>query len=268
MNQAYLEAVEAMDAGAIGKLEKLAGGDPRLVEDRCFEGRWYEHGYFRGAMLLHHVAGNPIRVPLPANVLDVARALLDLGARADAVTEAGWTTIGLLLTGKQASEAGVAVPLMELLRSRGDGTEFLDARALNWALMNCAPGTAEELILRGAPMDLRHAAGLGRIGDVERLLRVQWELREEALLLACIRGEEAAGRMLVAAGARGDVLAALEGEPVRTALHEAANRGHEGLVRLMVEKGANLGVVEPQFQGTAAGWARHGGHEGIARLLE
>jgi peptide-methionine (S)-S-oxide reductase len=258
----FAEAVAALDGGAIGALKALLHADPGLVHERASG-----EGYFRGATLLHHVAGNPIRCALPANILDVARLLLDRGADPNAPTEAGWSTAGLLLTSKQASEAGVALPLLDLLRARGARDEYLDGRAITWALANVAPATAAELIRRGAPMDLRHAAGLGRVADVERLLSIQADLREPALLLACIRGEESAARVLVEAGARGDVLVALDGEPVRTALHEAANRGHEGIVRMLLAHGASARVVEPRFGGTPAGWARHGGFPEIADLL-
>ena len=48
---------------------------------------------------------------------------------------------------------------------------------------------------------------------------------EEALAFACIRGREGAARMLLQAGAKGDVLVTPGGRTPRTALHEAANRG-------------------------------------------
>jgi len=62
------------------------------VLDDCTEGRWELHwaqqppyGYFSGAMLLHHVAGNPTwDRPLPKNIVEVARLLLEQGADADA----------------------------------------------------------------------------------------------------------------------------------------------------------------------------------------
>jgi hypothetical protein len=42
-------------------INALDSGDPALIHYQCRTGDWYEHGYFAGATLLHHIAGNPIR---------------------------------------------------------------------------------------------------------------------------------------------------------------------------------------------------------------
>jgi ankyrin repeat protein len=261
--------VAAIDQGDLPRLTALLDRSPRVLGLRCRVGEWYEEGYFRGAMLLHHVAGNPIRCPLPDNILPVTRLLLDRGADPNAATGGGATTIGLLLTSRQASEAGVALPLVDLLRAAGARCDEDDASILSAPLLNAAPATARELVRRGAKMDLRHAAGLGRLDVLEPLLAsgAKPAMREEALAFACIRGETAAARMLVAHGARGDLLVAPGGRTPRTALHEAANRGHRDIVQLLLEHGADPGVVEPHFGGTPAGWAEHGGHAELAAVL-
>ena len=162
----FRNAVEALDRGDLDHLRTLLEKHPKLLQYRCRKGEWYEAGYFAGAMLLHHVAGNPIRRPLPGNIQEVTRLLLELGADPAASTEGGWDTIGLLLTGKQASDAGVALALIDLLRAAGAEGEM----DLTLPLLNAAPGTARELALRGARMDLRHAAGLGRMDVLKELL--------------------------------------------------------------------------------------------------
>lgn len=260
--------IAAIDAGDLPRLRALLDRYPRLVRLRCRAGEWYEEGYFKGAMLLHHVAGNPIRGPLPANVVEIARLLLERGADPNAVTETGGSTIGLLLTGKQPSDAGVGMALVDLLRAAG-ARDYDTAEALTSTVLNHAPATARELVRRGAQMDLRHAAGLGEVAALERLLAEdeQRALLEEALTFACIRGEEAAARVLIDHGARGDVLVTPGGRTPRTALHEAANRGHRRIVDLLLERGAATDVVEPHFGGTPAGWAEHGGHPDLAAML-
>jgi ankyrin repeat protein len=265
----FRSALDALDSGDLPALDALLRKHPSVVRYRCRRGEWYEEGYFQGAMLLHHVAGNPIRRPIPANVLEVTRLLLKHGADPDAATETGSTAIGLLLTSHQASQAGVALPLIDLLREAGaketlDGPDVVSA-----PLLNDAPATAADLVKRGARIDIRHAAGLGDLEMLDALLAADRDVhrREEALAFAAIRGQEEAARMLVRHGARGDVLVALGGRWSRTALHEAANRGHLEIVKLLLERGASAKVVEPRFGGTAAGWAEHGGHSGIARLL-
>ena len=265
----FRNAVAALDAGDLPALGALLRQYPTLVRHQCVTGDWYEQGYFHGALLLHHVAGNPIRQPIPPNILDVARLLLKHGADPNAATAGGCRTIGLLLTSKQASEAGVAVPLADLLREAGAVDTLEDPDILTMPLLNVAPATARELVKRGARVDLRHAAGLGDLDRLRALLAAGEEehLREEALVFAAIRGEIEAARILVAHGARGDVLLSPGGATPRTALHEAANRGHREIVETLLAAGASPRVVEPCFGGTASGWARHGGHEEIADLL-
>ena len=242
---------------------------PSLVGYRQRTGEWYETGYFAGAALLHHVAGNPIRCPLPPNVLDVARLLLAQGSDPHGATLGGATTTQLLLTSQQASEAGVAVALIDLLQSAGAGGELRDPEVLTAPLLNAAPATTALLAARGASLDIRHAAGLGWLDRLGTLVANEPDLlrREEALVFACFRGQEEAARLLLGHGARGDVLVQPGGITPRTALHEAATRGHQGLVRLLLEHGADARVVEPHFGGTPADWARHGGHADLADVL-
>ena len=187
----FRNAVAALDAGDLPALEALLREYPALVRHRCRLGEWYGQGYFHGAMLLHHVAGNPIRQPIPPNILEVTRLLLKHGADPNAATDGGATPIGLLLTSKQASEAGVAVALADLLREAGAKERLDGPDVLSAPLLNVAPATARELVQRGARVDLRHAAGLGDLDRLRALLASDEEqhLREEALVFAAIRGE-------------------------------------------------------------------------------
>lgn len=265
----YRAAVAALDAGEITQLTNLLVQRPSLVGDRCRVGEWYETGYFKGATLLHHVAGNPIRCPLPANILNVARVLLEHGADPNVTTDDGETSIGLILTSKQASEAGVALPLIDLLQAAGADYDLSGPDVLTGPILNHAPATAAELIHRGATMDIRHAAGLGRLDAIEALLAAGRDpsLLEEALAFACVRGQGDSVRDLLRHGARGDVLVTHGGRSPCTALHEAANRGYLEIVTVLLAHGADATVVEPQWGGTPAGWAEHGGHPEIAAFL-
>lgn len=266
----FRQAVAALDAGDVPVLQRLLQENPSVTAYRCGSGEWYEVGYFREAMLLHHVAGNPIRCPLPAAILDVARLLLEHGADPNAATGDGCTTIGLLLTSRQASEAGVALPLIDLLIAAGASDDITGPDVLMQPLLNCARATAEELVNRGVPMDLRHAAGLGRLDALEAMVAdgTNETNREEALVFACVQGQEDSARLLSRHGARGDVLIAIGGQTPRTALHEAANRGHLPIVQLLLANGADSSVIEPRWGGTPSGWAKHGGHFDIATLLD
>jgi len=261
----FRNAVQALDSGDVPRLGALLADHPSLSRYRCRTGARYEEGYFAGATLLYHIAGNPDRGPIPGNILDIARLLISR----DFDPKAGEYTIGLLLTSKRASEAGVALPLVDLLVKAGAKFDLNAPDVLGLPLLNVAPETAEALVRRGAKMDIRHAAGLGRIEILRSMLAEEIEpvMLEEALAYASIRGQTEAAALLLQHGATGDVLVTPGGQTPRTALHEAANRGHAGIVKLLLTNGADTRVVEPRWGGTPAGWAEHGGHPEIAAML-
>lgn len=262
----FRNAVKALDSGDVPRLEALLKEHPALVRYRCRVGPMYEQGYFAGATLLYHVAGNPDRGPLPRNILDIARLLVSQ----DFDPKAAEYTIGLLLTSKRASEAGVALPLVDLLEKAGAKFDLDSPEVLAMPLLNVAPATAEALVRRGAKMDVRHAAGLGNREVLRSKLaeRIEPAMLEEALVFACIRGQTEAAALLLQHGAKGDVLVTPGGQTPRTALHEAANRGHLDIVRMLLANGADASIVEPRWGGTPAGWAEHGGHPEIAAMLK
>jgi len=266
----FRNAVLALDTGDIPRLTVLLDQHPELLRYRCHTGDWYESGYFAGAMLIHHIAGNPIRHPLPKNIVEVTRLLLSRGADPNAKTEGNNTTIGLILTGKQPSEANVAMLLVDLFKSAGAKDNLDEPDILSGPLLNAAPLTAEALVQRGAKVDIRHAAGLGRLDRLESLAAgARREDLESALIYACFRNQPESVRVLLGHGATGDVLvSAHPGLIARTALHEAANRGHREIVQLLLDNGADTKVVEPHWGGTAAGWAHHGGHPEIVEMLQ
>ena len=83
-----------------------------------------------------------------------------------------------------------------------------------------------------------------------------------ALLWAARRGHEAIVRLLLEKGANIEVNSRFDG----TALVQAAGYGHEAIVRLLLEKGANLEVIN-YYHGTALVEAVRRGDEAIVRLL-
>ncbi len=269
----FRNAVDALDTGDLVRLTRMLDDNPSVLKYRCNCGDWYEDGYFAGAMLLHHIAGNPIRCQLPSNILEITALLLERGANPNAVCgkPPRSTTIGLVITGKQVSDAGVAVALIDLLAKFGASVEALqEPDMLTLPLWNCGLGTARALAARGAAADLRHFAGLGNSERVYELLREtpQHDLIERALIYAVVHNHLDIVEALLQAGATGDRLVAPSvGITERTALHEAANRGHREIVDLLLSRGVYTGVVEPQWGGTPAGWALHGGHDEIAELL-
>lgn len=252
----FRNAVQAMADGDARRLEGLLDEHAFLPRYRARFGEPYEQGYFAGATLLMHVAGNPDIHPIPSNVVEITRLILGRGfEKKDAEY-----TIGLLLTSRQASEAGVAVRLIQMLSEAGAGFDIEDPGLLDAPLLNASPGTAASLLSEGAKLGLHHAAGLGRLGELTAAITdATQEDLEVGLLFACVRGQWEATEILSKSGAKGDVLLSHGRSHARTALHEAACRGFSSIVELLVEAGADVGVVEPQWGGTPAGWAEAGG---------
>jgi hypothetical protein len=261
----FRNAVVALDAGDVERLVAILDAHPAVLRYQCRVGEWYESGYFSGATLLWHIAGNPIRGPLPPNIVEIARVLVERRvAKKDAEA-----TIGLLLTSKQASDAGVALALIDLLAHTGAHFDVRSADVLSAPLLNHAPETARALVRRGAPMELRHAAALGEIDALSQMLaaRVAQSVLDDALIFACIRDQREAAALLLARGAKGDVLLTPGGQTPRTALHEAANRGFAELVAMLLAAGASATVLDARWGGDAAGWAEEGGFAELARRL-
>src|SRR5690242_7921760 len=114
------DGVAAIVAGDVDGLTRLLDASPELVHARTKLGPPYD--YFTAATLLHHVAWNPSRTePVPGNIVDVARLLLDRGAEVDAMTLGpnAATTMGLVITSAAASDANVSGPLIDVLLEYG-----------------------------------------------------------------------------------------------------------------------------------------------------
>jgi hypothetical protein len=274
----FAEALAALDAGDADRLRELLAGDSALVRARTNLDPPY--GYFSAATLLHHMAGNPGREnPLPANVVEIARILLDAGSdvNAETIGPNGGTTMGLLVTSHQASRRGFSGPLIDLLLERGATLDVHRPDALDGSLTNHAPAAAEKMIELGAKPDVLAAAALGRMDLLRgffdqdgRLLhrpRRHGKLMNArdaiglAMLYAYVRHQPAAVDFLLELDGNWDMIGVNNG----TAMHRAAWAGDIDMIERLVTRGADISNRENPFTATPLSWAQHNRqHEVVA----
>ncbi len=275
----FAEALVAFDEGDADHLARCVTDDPALLSARTNFTRPF--GYFTGATLLHHVAGNPGRSnPLPPNAAELARVLLEAGADANAGTLGnGSTTMGLVLTSKQASDAGLSGPLIDVLLAHGARLDLTRAGhvvpgwgerfTLDLPLTNFAPRAAEKLVELGAHVDVCAAAGLGRMDLLREAFDRRGRLRARparagrllserdaiglALLFAYYNKQPDAVDLLLEKDGNWNMIGADNG----TALHCAAWDGDLSMVQRLIAKGADLSNRENPYEATPVSWARH-----------
>ena len=228
------------------------------------------------------MAWNPSRKPpVPANIVDIARLLLDRGAEVDAITlgRSGGTTMGLLVTSRMASEANVSGPLIDLLVARGAKIgpdsiasiipEWGEMNVLDGPLANHAPRAAEKLIELGAKPDVCAAAALGDMKRLRGFFDANGRLVErprrhgkvmperDAIGLAALfayvnRRPDAVGFLLEKDGNWN-----MTGVNNGALLHRAAWEGDLAMVRRLVAKGADMSNRDNPFNSTPLSWAQH-----------
>jgi hypothetical protein len=254
----FRRAVELLDAGDVVGLRGQLNQHPNLVHQHVvFEGG----NYFRNPTLLEFVAENPVRHgTLPANIVEVAKVILDAGPSQSAKNEA----LMLVSTGSVPSECRVQLPLIDLLCDYGaDPNSAVHAAALHGELE-----AAKAMIGRGARIDLPLAVALGRMEDARRLLAgASAGDRHLALTLAANFGHVEIVRLLLDAGEDPNRYNPVGGHSHTTPLHQAAGAGHDEVVRLLVERGARLDLKDVLWRATPADWARHAGRTEIEAYL-
>lgn len=284
------EAIAVLLQGKLDDLAALLVREPAIVSARQMSTEGHYCGYFHGAKLLHHVAGNPLIEPLPANVVALARLLLDRGAEVDATTLAGpsqpddigWTTLGLVASSEQARRSGHQRALMELLVGRGADVDARNGGPLIGALYYGEQDAAAWLAANGARTDLVAAAGLGRIdlleqhigGELRTLVdytqrpgaaRTREDILSLSLAYACRGGHRDAVTWLVDRGA--DPRKRVPFDHGATPLHWAAHDGRTEIIELLLQLGADPSIRDESFDATPRGWAEHNGHSSAAAKL-
>jgi len=272
-DNAFETAADAVVAGDEAALRALLASHPGLAHAKSDR----EHG----ATLLIYTSANGVesyRQQTPANVVRIAEILLDAGADIEATADVyggQCTTLGLAATSGFPREAGVQLPLLQLLLDRGarmDGELAGNQHGLVFAcLANGCQEAAAYLADRGARVQLIEAGGLGRRDTVERLLAegsyTQAQLNE-ALRQACVYGRTELVPLLAERGA--DL--AYGGGDGETPAHMAVIGGHLDTLKALLAYRPPL-EQKNVYGGTVVGqtlWsAAHGGDaDRYIKLLE
>jgi hypothetical protein len=254
----FRRAVDLLDAGdVIGLCAHLKKHSNVTRQRVVFDGG----NYFRNPTLLEFIAENPVRHgKLPANIVQVAKAILDAGVERSALNE----TLMLVATGSVPRECDVQLALIDLLCDHGaDPDSAIEPTALHGELE-----AVDALLARGARISLPVAAALGRIEDVRRLLpNADRHQRHLAFALAAQFNRVEIVRMLLVAGEDPNRYNPVGGHSHTTPLHQAAGSGFEEMARLLVERGARLDLKDVLWHATPADWARYAGRAELEAYL-
>jgi len=251
----FERAVDAIVSGDVPALRKLLQQNPNLARERSMR----EHR----STLLHYVSANGVedfRQKTPQNIVEIAALLLDAGADVNAESEAYGghsTTLNLTATSCHPQDAGVQIPLLELLLDRG---AVIGANDVVGCLRNGRVLAAAFLASRGARLDLEGAAGAGLLDVVRASFDDAGNLKPPAtpeqrargFAWACEFGRTDVMDFLLGRGASVHDKLPHHGQ---TGLHWAAWEGHSETVRLLLSRGANVDALDDEFGGTPLGWA-------------
>ena len=190
------------------------------------------------------MAENPIRHgALPANIVEITRALLDAGA------EGRDYALALVVSGRVPRDAGVQLGLIDALVDAG-----ADPNCLDPALAHRENDAAERLLERGARLTLVAAACLGREFDAAAATP---EERQVALAGAALHGRADALRALIAAGVEINAFNPESYHSHSTALHSAVDSGSADAVEVLLDAGADRTIKDTLFNGTPDDWFQY-----------
>ena len=260
----FRDAVSAIDGGDIVTLQRLVTASPALVRERLASpGAWLRDtvggavdGFFQRPYLLWFVAEDPVRNgKLPANIAEVARAIIDAARNAAVSTLQEQLDYALTLVSWSwiARQSGVQIDLIDVLVDAGAVTDGNP----NNALVNGNFAAAEHLVTRGAKLTLASALCLARWDDVDRLVTTASEQQKQfSFVLSALHGKADALRRMISVGVDLNAPSAdlySHGTP----LHHAVCSGSLEAVEVLVEAGAELHTKDKAWGGTPLGWAEH-----------
>lgn len=218
-------------------LAELLAADPRLISARGDR-----------AVTLLHVAAEQ-------NDVELTRSLLAAGA--DIEAEAAWGQTPLEWAANMASTDAASA----LLAAGAGRLNLWTAAALGMLpqVEACFDGAA----LR-SDTSRRPSGDFDLSGWPEDTPFRRGDAVSDAFHIASRNGHVAVADFLLRMGADVDAT----GYFGATGLHWAAIAGREEIVSWLLSAGADPSRIDPKFGATPAGWAREGGHDDLATLLE
>ena len=237
----FEQAADAVAAGDADTLTKMLTDLPALAEARSARAHRCTLLNYLGANGFEHE-----RQKTPPNAVQIIETLLAAGSDPNASSYTyrggpGANTVALLTSSSHPQRAGLTIPMVAAL-ARG-GAEV---------------GAEYELLCA-----LHEADREQRLGDALSQIDLAAPATAEALVQAAATNERLLLLALLDAGV--DINA--PGVQSIRALHQAAFYGHEELVDLLLERGADHTLTDDLYNGTAAGWARAGEHEALHQRL-
>ena len=237
----FEQAADAVVAGDADALAKLLADLPALVEGRSARAHRCTLLNYLGANGFEHE-----RQKTPPNAVQIIELLLAAGSDPNASSYAyrggpGANTMALLTSSSHPQRAGLTIPMVAALARGG-----------------AVVGAEYELLCA-----LHEADREQRLGDALGQIDVAAAAAAQALVQAAATNE----RMLLLALLDAGVDVNAPGNQSIRPLHQAAFYGHEELVDVLLERGADLTLTDDLYNGTAAGWARAGEHEALSKRL-
>ena len=263
-SDAFYQAVAAIDAGDVDRLQLLLAAHPRLASDRLDGSpQWLRlqvgnaaDGFFSRPYLLWFVAEDPVRHGrLPPNVVGIIRVIVAAARKTNvaALQDQLDSTLRLVCWSGVAADAALQLEMIDALVDAGASP----ARNPNNALVNGHIAAAELLLSRGAIMTLGAALCLERWDEAERLnARATPQVRQFSLVLAALNGKAAGVEWILARGASPNEPSA-DLYPHGTPLHHAVCSGSLDTVRVLIDGGADPQRLDSAWNGTPLGWARY-----------
>ena len=263
-NEPYYQAVTAIDAGDVNRLQLLLAAHPQLVSDRLDDSpEWLRSqvgsavdGFFSRPYLLWFVAEDPVRNGcLPTNIAEIINAIVAAARQTHAATlqEQLDSTLRLVCWSGVAAESGLQLEMIDALLDAGASP----ARNSNNALVNGHLAAAEHLLSRGGIMTLGAALCLERWDEADRLnTEATAEVRQFSLVLAALNGKAAGVEWILGRGALPNEPSA-DLYPHGTPLHHAVCSGSLDTVRVLINGGADPRRPDSAWNGTPLDWARY-----------